>query len=351
MNGELFRRLDDAINKRSPVLSSRLHPGLDATIIAKVLNKAGAVGNIQPIIDLFSWKNGSTLDPLIKEEDWKFFPHAIYMFLNLEKMVANFKGFKELAKYSPKYSEVAGRFFPLFWDGRENFLAIDLSPTGKGAIVFIDPHAPHLMGQICPSLEDLIEKAIEGNLKNEKVPGVPSYRPHLISLSLMVVEGSIKMRNPTLAGRFRRGLAENEIRALLRAFGVNGDVEPLIDVYSWKNGTLIDELSLLQELSVFPNPCYVFPDLETMLKHYRDFKMASGFHPHRNQLQGQYFPMFWDNATGYLAVDTKPSTSYRVVLLDFDSEELVKPAYPSFETFLDDFYRANASQDRLTCFK
>jgi hypothetical protein len=95
----------------------------------------------------------------------------------------------------------------------------------------------------------------------------------------------------------------------------------------------------------------MFEVLDVMIAHFRGFKEFAVYQPKYTEVVGRYFPIFWDGSTGYLAVDLEPSNRNRVVLLDPESENLVKVAYDSFENFLKDVIRANEEEENLTCFQ
>lgn len=167
---------------------------------------------------------------------------------------------------------------------------------------------------------------------------------------LEYLEKAVRQRNPELAVRLRPGLSEDDIRKMLQNAGVSGDVEPVVSLFAWHDGSQPDPWATLVEASPFPESVYVFGDLATMIEHFKSFHESFVYHPKFYEVDGRYFPMFWDNSTGYLALDLNGST-HRVVLLEPESEELAREAYSSFEGFLKDAIRANEEDDILTCFQ
>lgn len=148
----------------------------------------------------------------------------------------------------------------------------------------------------------------------------------------------------------RPGLPKDGIRRALQDAGVRGDVEAVVNLFAWHDGSQPDPWASLVEASLFPESIYVFGDLATMIEHFKTFHASFVYHPKFHKTNGRYFPMFWDNSTGYLAVDLNSSNS-RVVLLEPESDELARDAYGSFEEFLKDAIRANEERDILTCFQ
>jgi len=162
---------------------------------------------------------------------------------------------------------------------------------------------------------------------------------------------AIRARNRVLAERLIPGLPEVRIRRALDRAKVQGAVEPIVRLFSWKNGSALDSTLEQMQASPFPGSLYMFMDLEMMLSHFKEFKECSKFHPKYGEITGRYFPMFWDGSDNWLALDLNPSCSSRIVLLETESEEMVREAYASFEDFLHDAIRANRQNQRLACFE
>jgi cell wall assembly regulator SMI1 len=164
------------------------------------------------------------------------------------------------------------------------------------------------------------------------------------------LERAVCQRYPELAARLRAGLPEDDIQKMLQDAGASGEVKPVVSLFAWHDGSQPAPWATLADASLFPESIYVFGDLATMIEHFKTFQESFIFHPRHHELHGRYFPMFWDNSTGYLAVDLTSATG-RMVLLEPESEELVREAYGSFDEFLKDAIRANEAHDILTCFQ
>ena len=106
----------------------------------------------------------------------------------------------------------------------------------------------------------------------------------------------------------------------------------------------------LGEASPFPESVHGFADLQTMIEHFQMFHETFVYHPKFEDVDGRYFPLFWDSSTGYLAVDLRDQKG-RVVILDPETEDLTHEAYVSFEDFLKDAIRANEKNEGLACFQ
>lgn len=63
-----------------------------------------------------------------------------------------------------------------------------------------------------------------------------------------------------------------------------------------------------------------------------------------------HFPVFWDGATGYLAIDLSPLRGNGIVVIEVESVEPFRHAYETFEEFIADALRAYEENDTLACF-
>jgi len=169
MSKALLEDLERAIRQRNPTLAQRLRPGLPESRIRKMMAERDIAGVIDPIVALFAWKNGSRLDPKITLEQSSPFPASIYTFMDLEMMIQDFIGFKEVGAYHPKYTEVVDRYFPIFWDGSTGYLALDLEPSGHNRVVLLDPESEAFVSQAYLSFEEFLKDAIRANEENDRL--------------------------------------------------------------------------------------------------------------------------------------------------------------------------------------
>lgn len=169
MSKPLLEQLETAIRQRNTILAERLQPGLPEARIERMLKRAKVEGAVEPVVSLFTWRNGSHLDPSLTLAQASPFPGSIYIFMDFEMMLAHFRGFKELANYHPKYSEVDGRYFPLFWDGSSGYLAVDLKPSNQGRVAVLDPESEKFATVAYKSFEDFLKDAIRANEENDNL--------------------------------------------------------------------------------------------------------------------------------------------------------------------------------------
>jgi hypothetical protein len=170
MNPDLFAALEQAIRGRNPVLAGRLRPGRSESFIRRRLTKEGVSGCVEPVVGLFSWKDGSDLDASVTQDQLSPFPGSGYfMFMPFTFIVGHFDMFKDFAKHHENMMQVAGRYFPLFWNGSKgirDWLAVDLSPASGSRVVFIDSHADEPVYPAHSTFDDFLADAIRANREN-----------------------------------------------------------------------------------------------------------------------------------------------------------------------------------------
>ena len=94
------------------------------------------------------------------------------MFMPFTFILGHFEGFKAYAKYHENMKQIAGRYFPLFWNGsmgRSDWLAVDLEPSSNSRVVLIDTHADDPALQAYSSFDDFITDAIRANRENDSL--------------------------------------------------------------------------------------------------------------------------------------------------------------------------------------
>jgi len=163
MSKTLLENLEKTIRKRSPILADRLQPGLPVARVQQKLQRAKVQGIVGPVVSLFSWRNGSRLDPSLTREQATPFPGSPFIFMDFEMMFVDFRAFEEYAKYHPRLTELVGRYFPLFWDGSDKHLAVDLKPSAHSRIILVDTQAEKPVAEAYASFEDFLKDAIRAN--------------------------------------------------------------------------------------------------------------------------------------------------------------------------------------------
>jgi hypothetical protein len=161
---KLIHKLEVAVLQRNPALAESLQPGLPVERIKKELKRAGIMAATDPLIELYSWHNGTVLHGYSNtfEAGYKagFIPPAMsqisdlemialgsaatalqrevkcdigiksYHFIELKRAIQFAKGYNGYAKYNPRLSVLEGRYFPILWDGSDRQIALDIEPSG-----------------------------------------------------------------------------------------------------------------------------------------------------------------------------------------------------------------------------
>lgn len=180
--------------------------------------------------------------------------------------------------------------------------------------------------------------------------------------SLIELETAAVARNPLLADRLQPGLSEKKISALLKQAKITGTVQPIIQLYCWKNGTKWDLALGLSKAGIFPNATYNLSDLRRAILDLKSFKdFWKGF-PKLFPLRDRYFPAFWDGHDNWIALDLE-SNEGRIVLVRLSAQDMTPyqpqvretepppEAYSSFGEFVADAIQANKNNEPLTCFR
>lgn len=172
------------------------------------------------------------------------------------------------------------------------------------------------------------------------------------------LEQAVLARDPLLVAELQPGVPRNRITGILRESSVTGEMAALVDLYAWKNGISRDSKRTLQENSLFPESIYQFLPLHEAIEHFIGVQRAAKFlvevtgDPTKiSQGSRRYFPVFWDCATGYLAIDIVPSHHNRLVIVDLESEDAIRSAYRRFDDFVIDAIVANQEIHGLRCFR
>jgi len=163
---------------------------------------------------------------------------------------------------------------------------------------------------------------------------------------LTKIDAAIRSRNPKLKEQLCRGLSKDALAKKLSK--VPGGIEPLVDLYSWHNGTepqrFQDEgrfLISFEDLSVVPCELLIFHGIDMMLAHFGSWSAATKAQPFLKKVAGTCFPFLWDGSTTWLGLDLNSKSAERVLVVDFESDKPVREAYPSFDECLEDILFAN----------
>lgn len=190
------------------------------------------------------------------------------------------------------------------------------------------------------------------------------------------LEAAILRRNPLLLEMMRPGLPVEKIKKELKRASVAGAVDQLVGLYSWRDGTNLQGFGSEALEAGFTPPIevelsdfikqellrlgvkrdtdlrqYNFIELKSAILYAKEYEQIAKHNPKMYIVVGRYFPILWDGATGWVAVDTEPSAHNRIVTIQMRDEQPLREAYDSFEDFLKDAIRANESNEPLACMR
>lgn len=168
---------------------------------------------------------------------------------------------------------------------------------------------------------------------------------------LTAFERALQKRNALLVRKLRPGLAAPDVTSILEDTGIRGQVKPIVELYSWKNGQTIDLEVRRSGKGLFPGKAFYFPSLEMAVGHFGHFAAAAQTHPEISEGVGRYFPMFWDGGNSWFAIDVKASSHNRVVFIDLKSERPFREAYGSADDLIADAIGANEDNRVLRCMR
>ncbi len=197
---------------------------------------------------------------------------------------------------------------------------------------------------------------------------------------LRKLESAALRRSPALATMLQPPLTEKKIHSNLKRAGVEGLIDPILAIYTWRNGTRIPSSSIEDaKQGRAPLPPRMLPlsesdkellaavgaardtwpenyhllDLKTALSIVKSIRSRVQHSPDIAYLVGRYVPLLTESYfAGMIAVDIDPSTHNRVVKIQLRpnrDQHLLRLAYASFADFLDDAIRCNEANKPLTC--
>lgn len=169
MDKNLWERLESAVCSRNPKIGPRLQPGLNEEKIKKWLAKANLTGAIQPIVELYSWKDGMRVDFELRASKAGFFPGQNYFFDSLDKVSDTLRFMKAADKNRPesrKLGEGINRYFPFMCNGAVKFISVDLDPSHNNRIMLIDMDAESPFREAYGTFNEFIEDVIRANTEN-----------------------------------------------------------------------------------------------------------------------------------------------------------------------------------------
>ena len=176
MNLELLGEFERAVRSRNPLLAGKFQPGLPPAAVRRALTGGKVMGETDPLLTLYGWRNGHTLDFELRRSQKGLFPGKPFYFPSLEMSIGHFGHFAEAARTHLQISEAAGRYFPVFWDGGNCWFGIDLQISHHRRVMMIDLKAPQPFAEAYSSMEELIADGIRANNENRPLAACSSAR-------------------------------------------------------------------------------------------------------------------------------------------------------------------------------
>lgn len=145
-----LQQFEKAATSRNAILTIKLQPGLSQGDVERSLRRKSISGDIVPLYDLYTWKDGmnltlppvpSRLDPDFYESErakLSFFAGKPYFFPCLEMAIGHLGHLEAAARTQPKLEEGVNRYFPLFWNGSSEWLSVDLKPLNHNRIMIVE---------------------------------------------------------------------------------------------------------------------------------------------------------------------------------------------------------------------
>jgi hypothetical protein len=189
-----IEKLQAALFARCPSLAEILPPGLSAAKIKKALSKAGVEGAIEPIVELYSWRDGCPggyADSYKMDTTGGFVPARIvplsasqiefmraigasrvssperFHLLGLKRALGHMKDYRDALSRRTVMAALAGRYFPFLWDATSSvYLAIDLNPSAGSRVIKFQHRETLEMWEAYDSFEAFLADAIRCNETN-----------------------------------------------------------------------------------------------------------------------------------------------------------------------------------------
>ncbi len=176
MNLELLGEFERTVRSRNPLLAGKFQPGLPPAAVRRALSGGRVTGETDPLLTLYGWRNGHTLDFELRRSQKGLFPGKPFYFPSLEMSIGHFGHFAEAARTHLQISEVAGRYFPVFWDGSNCWFGIDVQTSHHHRVMMIDLKAPQPFVEAYSSMDEMIADGIRANQEDRPLAACSSDR-------------------------------------------------------------------------------------------------------------------------------------------------------------------------------
>lgn len=171
------------------------------------------------------------------------------------------------------------------------------------------------------------------------------------------IDIALNKQNPLLVESYLRpGLSLKTIEKLTRK--VAGLIEPVVELYSWHDGTKFVQLSAgetylsgVKKVEFFPGNSFHFVDLKLAVLNLEALVEIAKHHPELREAVGRYLPFFYNGATAQFMLDLDQSARSRVMFYDSQNGKPVQQAYETLDDYLLDILHSNETGESLRFFK
>jgi hypothetical protein len=189
MYTDSLERLEAAIIRRNPGIAPAIQPGLPAETVRKQLKRVGMVGQVDPIVELYSWHDGMTGSAPKQAQNLGFAPRTIHgpdlkamdyleslghqvdrnakiygslYFFNFESVIRSIKHWINFAHQNEGKARLVGRFVPFVAYSRTSqHLALDINPAADTRVVSLKTDS--IVREAYPTFADFLQDAIAAN--------------------------------------------------------------------------------------------------------------------------------------------------------------------------------------------
>lgn len=170
------------------------------------------------------------------------------------------------------------------------------------------------------------------------------------------LEVAIRKRNPLLAGDYLMAGLSEKMRAK-RFRNLSGNLQPLHDLYSWRDGTKFVHLKPgetyaegIAKVSFLPVDTFLFTDSQQAIAMMHTWEEVSKRRPALREGVWRYFPLLCGGSARFM-LDLDPNRHSRIIFYNDEPTDTLSVAYPTFDSFLTDILLANESGARLAYFR
>jgi hypothetical protein len=158
-----------------------------------------------------------------------------------------------------------------------------------------------------------------------------SIRPVLLELDRVLAE-----RNALVYNHLRSGLDSDTIENKLAVFDIES--QDLLDFYTWHNGVEWDGAIRNARRWLFGGPRFLQDEFALACAQFHDWEELSSYRPQLKGAIGTLFPVMWNAAASWLALNIDPNSASfgGVYVIDLDAEIQVRRARPSIREFFEE---------------